>query len=483
MLGFRFSSQKKDRNMKTSTTAFTSGILGAALACIVLFSANIAKADDFMPENYLKRWDDPAVQKRIDDGIEKHRKGNAVVKIVDAQGRPVDGAKVELSQASHEFLFGCNCFVVGQMKEQNQAYEEAFAKIHNFATLPFYWAGTEPEKGTLRFKEGSSYMWRRPPTDRCLEFCKKYNITPKGHPLLWHNGDHNPKWLPKDPEKLKKTYTKRFKELADRYADSILLWDCVNESMICWKDYPFFSEENPAHPPYVAWGFNEAEKIFPAKTTLMINEITAANWSWPSDANPGEGNNRYYDQCEKLLDDGVNIEGIGFQFHFFSRKSLDNYMKGDRCDPNAMLDTYEKFAKFGLPLWSTEITIGSAGENGLKIQERVVRDIYRLWFSTPNMAGITWWNLSDGAAHGNEGKAGGGLLDEQMNPKPAYKALDQLINHAWRTNLTATSDASGNVKFRGFYGKYKVKVTDGDKTKEFEIDLGKGKEDSFTLKM
>ena len=130
------------------------------------------------------------------------------------------------------------------------------------------------------------------------------------------------------------------------------------------------------------------------------------------------------------------------------------------------------FAKFGLPLWITEITIGSAGDDGLAIQERVVRDIYRLWFAAPNMAGITWWNLGDGTAYGNEGRAGGGLADEDFNPKPAYKALDQLINHDWKTNLEMKSADDGTVKFRGFRGTYEIEVTAGGKTKKFELPLG-----------
>jgi len=32
--------------------------------------------------------DNPAVEKRIDDGIEKNRKGDAVLTIVDAAGKP-----------------------------------------------------------------------------------------------------------------------------------------------------------------------------------------------------------------------------------------------------------------------------------------------------------------------------------------------------------------------------------------------------------
>lgn len=85
------------------------------------------------------------------------------------------------------------------------------------------------------------------------------------------------------------------------------------------------------------------------------------------------------------------------------------------------------------------------------------------------MAGITWWNLGDGTADGNEGVAGGGLADNDFNPKPAYKALDQLINHDWTTNLETKSDTDGNVKFRGFHGTYEVEVADRGKTTKFRL--------------
>ena len=416
-----------------------------------------------LPENYLRRWDDPAVQKRMDDGIERNRKSDAVLRIVGPDGRPVAGAGVKITQKSHAFLFGCNIFVLGQMKEKNKAYEEAFLKLFNFATVPFYWAGTEPEQGKLRLAEGSSYFWRRPPPDRAVAFGKEHGLTLKGHPLLWHA--HNPEWLPKDPGELKRLYHKRFREIADRYAKDIPIWDGVNESLVCPSHYPLFSAENRNDPPYVPWAFTEEQKVFRPENLLILNDVTSFN-------RPANDTNRFYRQCTRLLESGVPIEGIGFQFHYFSRKSLDGYLGGDRCDPATLLDTYELFAKLGLPLWVTEITIGSAGDDGLAIQARVVRDIYRLWFAAPKMAGITWWNLGDGTAHGNEGRAGGGLTDVDLNPKPAYKALDQRINHDWKTNLETKSDARGNVTFRGFHGSYEIRVTAGGKTKTFEMTVG-----------
>jgi hypothetical protein len=88
------------------------------------------------------------------------------------------------------------------------------------------------------------------------------------------------------------------------------------------------------------------------------------------------------------------------------------------------------------------------------------------------MKGITWWNLGDGTAFGTENSFLGGLLDSAMNPKPAYKVLDQLINHDWRTNLTLKTDAKGTVRFRGFHGSYSVQISEqGKKKKEVPFIL------------
>ena len=52
-----------------------------------------------------------------------------------------------------------------------------------------------------------------------------------------------------------------------------------------------------------------------------------------------------------------------------------------------------------------------------------------------------------------------------MNPKPSYHALEQLINHEWKTKLAVPAPTDGLVKFRGFKGGYKITYTDkkGDK--------------------
>lgn len=141
--------------------------------------------------------------------------------------------------------------MLGQLDspEKNRRYEEAFARFFNFATVPFYRSGTEPYQGELRYAEGSRDIWRCPPPDQFLAWAEKCGITLKGHPLLWHA--HNPAWLPKDPEALKILYRKRFKEIPERYAGKITVWNVVSESLVCSPKFPLFPEDRD----YVRWAF------------------------------------------------------------------------------------------------------------------------------------------------------------------------------------------------------------------------------------
>ena len=72
---------------------------------------------------------------------------------------------------------------------------------------------------------------------------------------------------------------------------------------------------------------------------------------------------------------------------------------------------------------------------GERNQAIVVRNYYRLWFSHPSVNAITWWNLVEGTAVKGEDKWNAGLVRRDFTPKPAFIALDQLINHDWKTKF------------------------------------------------
>jgi len=408
---------------------------------------------------YSASWNDPALQKQIESNIEKYRKGDAVITVVDKKGKPVPNANVVIQQQSSEFKFGCNLFVLHQLAtpELNQKYEAAFTNLFNFATIPFYWAELEPEQDSLRFAKGSVPMWRRIPPDEAVEWCKERNIMVKGHPLLYIKNRFMPSWISRtDPQTLQSLAEKRMTQLATRYGNNIAVWDVVNEDVARVKNPNSWLQ---APNDYLAWAFKEADSLFPKTATLMINDETKTSH---------DSTEQYVSSIKGLLQKNIRVDGIGIQFHMLL---VDKFFKGEVFTPEIMHKAYMELGKFEKPLWITEITVPSNKENGWQNQAAIVSNIYKLWFSEPQMKGVTWWNLGDGTAFGTENNFKGGLLDSAMNPKPAYKVLDQLINHEWRTNLTLKTDANGKMSFRGFHGTYLVKTEKEKVKKEMPLEL------------
>ena len=408
---------------------------------------------------YPSSWNDPALQKQIESNIEKYRKGDAVITVVDKKGKSVANVTIVIQQQTSEFKFGCNLFVLHQLAtpELNSKYEAAFTKLFNFATIPFYWAELEPKQDSLRFAKGSVPMWRRIPPDEAVEWCKEHNIMAKGHPMLYIKNRFMPSWISRtDPETLQSLAKKRMTQLANRYGNDIAVWDVVNEDVARMKNPNAWYQ---APGDYLAWAFKTADSLFPKKTTLMINDETKTSH---------DSTEQYVNSIEGLLQKNIRVDGIGIQFHMLL---VDKFLKGEVFTPAIMHNAYSTLGKFNKPLWITEITVPSNRENGWENQAAIVSNIYKLWFSEPQMKGITWWNLGDGTAFGTENNFKGGLLDSAMNPKPAYKVLDQLINHDWRTNLTLKTDANGKAGFRGFHGSYLIRTEKEKMRREIPLEL------------
>ena len=414
-----------------------------------------------VPEEYQKLWDDPDVVSRIKDDTERYRKADAVIEIVDAKGAPVKGAEIEAAQQTHEFLFGCNLFVLGQLDtpEMNRKYERTFKQLFNCATIPFYWSDLEPEQGKPRYAEGSSYIWRRPPPDRLIKWCNENGILPKGHALLYSKSIFMPKWtISNDSKAFMVQARNHVEELAGRFGDKIEMWDVINEE-ICRVAKPH--EWHAVPEDYAVQCFKHSGPLFPKDVPMLINDGTLQSHV---------ETDKYEADVRKLLDKGLKVDGIGMQCHMYGKP-----LKNSRCfPPKQMISAYDQLGKLGLKLYITEITIPTVGKDARACQALAVSNLYRLWFSTPQMAGITWWNLGDGTAYGKENKANGGLVDKNLDPKPSFEALDKLINHEWKTKASGTTCNDGRYTFRGFKGSYKLTVGAPGKSKEFTIDVSSG---------
>ncbi len=411
------------------------------------------------------------LEKRNAEGIEKYRKGDFSVKLSGMADK-----KISVKQKKHAFYFGTTAFMLGSFEkpEKEEIYKKEFANIFNQAVVPFYWSDFEPQEGHLRKRTDSEFIYRRPAPDTCLEFCKEYGIEPKGHCLTWCH--FVPKWLEKyTKEERKAVLERRFKEIADEYADKIPSFDIVNESASNYRI--------GARTLFDNWddvGLKLGEKYFP-NNRKILNETNEAIWRDYAT----EGKYMAFNmQLQEFIRRGLPFDEIGLQYHVFTpSEGMENWNTREAyLNAESMVEILDIYDSYGYPMHISEITIPGSGQlpENEEIQAYLVEKLYKTWFATRNMKSIVWWNLVDGYAAyaplgSNEGenRCGGGLLRFDMTRKPAYNVLDRLINKEWNTSFETQLSADGTIDFRGFFGEYEITV-DG---KTYTVNLDKdGKE-------
>ena len=445
--------------------------ISCCLMVALMTSFELLHADAVVvPEGYRALWND-SVNAGIDERIEKYRKADVVV-----DGIPV-GAEVKVEQLTHAFQFGSHIFNFDQLgrDDWNAQYRATFTNLWNAATVAFYWDKMEVREGEIRYAAGprdTADFWksvkdlstkekwekfpeyRRPAPDPVLDFLNAHGLSVHGHPMIYPA--FTAPWVTNGVDKvgLAKRYERRIRQLGEHYGARLDQWDVVNETVdrSCsmagpYHDKFFWNRLNYLVPDDYTFRCHKwAEEAFPPQVKFEMND------SWRL---------VYVPFTQSLIDRGAKIDVVGLQMHIFSAKQAKKISEGEFCIANGTdwrpekqfemlwaLDTLKR------PIHISEITIPAPDDTpeGEAIQARMMRDNYRLWFSWPSVYRITYWNLVDHTYH-NENLASG-LYTADMRKKAAYYALDQLINHEWKTRLTLKADTKGSVAFRGFKGCY-----------------------------
>ena len=268
---------------------------------------------------------------------------------------------------------------------------------------------------------------------------------------------------------LRRIFRKRVLDIGRDFGEVVDSWDVVNESCGDWMHYrkartglAVWNSDRYGIMPgdYPLQALLDAKEAMSPSADLCINE-----WS------VGE---EFRQQVEQLTAAGARIDVVGCQMHIFNTNDCMRLMAGATNvnwvgTPGVIKDRLDTMAKTGRGLHVSEVTISAPGsdDRSRMIQAVLVRNIYRAWFSHPSVKAITWWNTVDGGGVKGEPLVSG-LFTRDLQKKPAYQVLDQLINREWRTCLTAKAERDGGggeigvVKFRGFKGRYRLGWTDAD---------------------
>ena len=368
-----------------------------------------------------------------------------------------------------------------------------------------YWNSMTREEAKKDFR------WRRPATGPIIEFCRERGMTTYGHVLIYGSKAAFPRWMwyhccppeerfafrehgisqgripdgsewreewkeafkilgddgvaakcPMFAANMREMFRRRVEGGADRFGGIVDSWECTNES---WQDWVssgrkcrtgkalMYSKNYGIMPgDYQLDACLDAKKYMPEKAKLNIND----NKVCPE----------YRDMVKDLIASGAKIDVVGCQMHVFDTNAIARLADGDvdglSCagiqpwTPQSIRESLDLMAGAGRPLHVSEITIPAPGIDAKSrmIQAIATRNFYRACFSHKSVVGITWWNTVDGGGYAGEPEVSG-LMTKDLERKPAYDALDELINHEWKTKAVVNAKG-GKVAFRGFRGRYRL---------------------------
>jgi len=374
--------------------------------------------------------DEAALLNGAEDRIAKARRARITVTARDAVGKPLAGCRVRLVQETSEFLLGCNAFgLFSGANDHQEKYRSVFAALFNYATLPFYLGSYEKERGVKQSVQ----------LERMARWCRERWIAVKGHPLVWH--EVWPAWGPKDAETARAMSEARIREIVSWFAGLVDRWDVVNEATVADRF------ENGVG----AWAKRDG-------AAAMVGECL----SWARQAGPRAS--LLYNDYNVSPEFEAIVEALKRQGSPFDAIGIQSHMHAEEWTLEKAWTVCETYARFGLPLHFTELTVVS-GEHGWlktapwpttpegeKRQAEYVEKLYTVLFSHPAVAAVTWWDMQDGAWQG----APAGLVRADISPKPAYERLCELFLRKWRTAVEVTSGPDGSVFVDGFRGTYSI---------------------------
>ncbi|MDO6719462.1 endo-1,4-beta-xylanase [Psychrosphaera sp. 1_MG-2023] len=290
--------------------------------------------------------------------------------------------------------------------------------------------------------------------DAFIEFAQKYQMFTVGHTLVWHN--QTPSWFfhnrnnePNTPKQQLEQMRKHIELVAGRYRDKVDAWDVVNEVIADDGTYRPTTWVNSVGDgdTMVKAAFKYAQQYSP-NTELYYNDFNA----WRPTKRDG-----IVRMVKMLQKEGIRIDGVGIQAHWGLNFPRMEYIE----------DAIDAYSALGIKVMITELDIDvlPLTKEGQIIGVDMMKPQFQLeefeTFLDPYKAGlpedieaqltarykalfelfykkrdkidrVTFWGLHDGMSWKNgypiPNRTNYPLLwDRNLNPKPAVKAIAEVV--------------------------------------------------------
>jgi GH35 family endo-1,4-beta-xylanase len=397
------------------------------------------------------------------DNIPRIRQRDVTLRLLDRRGHPVAQREVEVVQTDSDFAWGfCGWAIVNQVTNgtfdhpASQRARRWATDLYNAVNLMLYW--TEKHAPDAPMSEELQGHPRYDDLERAAEWAVASGLRAKGHPLFWPTPKAIPEWLDRyDAATRMKFLEVRIRTLAARMRGKLTMYDAVNEMV--WE--PAFRNTAQRHWPHVEdldAVADDAEAVLrwareeDPDAVYLLNEYGIDHGSHepiPVPTQTGgsisrhEQLERYLTLIRRLQDRGAPPDAVGFQTPHGDWGCLDRVVR-----------TYDALGeRTGLPVHVTEFRPGTehlkkAGLPEADIQALLadyLEDFLTCAFGNRHLEAFFFW----GEPH----------FYGAHEPTKVYHRVRRLLRETWRTRLTARTDGQGTLQFRGFTGRYVLRLT------------------------
>lgn len=400
---------------------FKKVLISALTATLVAVSMNtvaLAGHDDDRYDRYYNSWFSDLtypqfkfLRTRLLRYLRSGKQINALDDAADGSGRLV-GAAINRPafQTDADYLAALN-------KEFSYATPENYAK----------WGLLQPD---------NSEEWDFTVLNSMLENAEANNQLFKGHALVWHI--ELPGFVNEDltAEELRVLSENHINTTLTRYAGRIYAWDVVNEAIEedgSFRDTIWLRKFGT---DYIANSFRAARAADP-HAQLIYNDFNIDR------INPKS--NGVYNLVKGLVEDGVPIDGVGFQMHLSAEFAPS---------VEQIVENFERFAALGLTINVSELDVRTSKlpwdfATKLAIQQQVYHRVVDACLRVSACEAVTTWGLTDRYTwiDGTFGPDDPLQLDEQYGRKPAYFGMVDGFVGLDADDLSAKPNLVGNANF------------------------------------
>lgn len=421
--------------------------------------------DMYGPDGMYDPTAHDAVLKQARESIEANRKHDIALQLADGVGRPRAGVAVRATLVRHAFAFGEQTAPLEQFvryrrmqTDQAAAWQRRFLDVFNAANNLCYW--TEREQNDLCKTETHQGQLQLEEFAAIVDWAAAHDLILKGHPLYWSIPKCVPDWVKRyDIDTQWKFAEVRVRNILGRFRGRVKYWDAVNEAL--WEAR--LANLPTRHWPQIEPIADVADDIARVlgwcrdedpDAKYIVNDYGLVGPDQPrGPASDGSmvtatrQRRRMVELMQALMDRNAPPDGLGMQSH----TGLVNHDLQWRC--------YDELSAPGIPLHVTEFwarpedvdPVGRLDDKQVgQLQAAYVENFLTCAFGHPKMESIFLWGFMNWAI---DWHAAG-----EHTPRPAYETVRRLFRETWHTTVDVTTDEHGMAKFRGFPGRYRIRM-------------------------